>query len=181
MKKTSEKLIKACIKGNRKAQRSLYDEYKDGMYALCLRYAKSREDAEDILQDGFIKVFRDLHQYKPIASLGAWIRKVMVNTALEHIRSSKRKITTDEYSGAVLNHPVEQGPAGDLEAKQLTLIIQTLSDDYRLVFNMFAIEGYSHAEIAEKLEISESNSKVRLNRARNMIQELLEKQFEIRY
>ncbi len=181
MKKTSNKLIKACIKGNRKAQRSLYDEYKDGMYALCLRYGKSREDAEDILQDGFIKVFRDLHQYKPIAPLGAWIRKVMVNTALEHIRSSKRKVITHEYSDSALDQPVEQGPAGELEAKQLTLIIQSLNDDYRLVFNMFAIEGYSHVEIAEKLEISESNSKVRLNRARKMIQEMLEKHFETKY
>ncbi len=179
MKESSEKRLKACIKGNRKAQQALYEEYKNAMFAVCLRYGKSREDAEDMLQDGFIKVFRDLHQYKPIAPLGAWIRKVMVNTALEHVRSAKRKIVTHAYDGLVLNQSGEQ--ESELDARHLTLIIQSLGDEYRLVFNMFAIEGYSHAEIAEKLEISESNSKVRLTRARKMIQEMLEKLFETKY
>ncbi len=178
MKKDNDKLIKGCLKGNRQAQKALYNAYKAQMYGLCLRYGKSQNNAEDILQEGFIKVYRDLHQYKPLAPLGAWIRKVMVNTALEHIRREKRNISAEDSADYREIPAAQENPSGELEAKQLIEIIQELQEEYRLVFNLYAIEGYAHNEIADMLNISESNSKVRLNRARKMIQEMLEKHFE---
>jgi RNA polymerase sigma-70 factor (ECF subfamily) len=147
------------------------------MFGLCLRYAKSREDAEDILQNGFIKVYRDLHQYTPKAPLGAWIRKVMVNTALEHLRKNKKHSFNDELP-IDLQIEYSEELFGKLHAKELLQFIHSLPEEYSTVFNLYAIEGYSHKEIAEALNLSVSNSKVRLNRARTMLQAMLEKHYQ---
>jgi RNA polymerase sigma-70 factor (ECF subfamily) len=149
------------------------------MFALCLRYASCREEAEDLLQEGFLKVYRDLHQYQPTAPLGAWIRKVMVNTALENIRKKNRRPQSHGKEVMSWDSITEETPSTDMNAKDITLVIQALPDDYRLVFNLVALEGYSHREVAEKLNISESNSKVRLNRARAMLQKKIALVFEI--
>ena len=174
-----QQLIKACLKGNKKARQAIYDTHKGVMFALCLRYASSREEAEDILQDGFLKVYRDLHQYKPEAPLGAWIRKVMVNSALENIRKKSRRPQSRGQEVMEWDSVTSTDPSVQMNAKDLTAVIQSLPEDFRLVFNLVALEGYSHREVAEKLEISESNSKVRLTRARAMLKEKIALIFEI--
>jgi RNA polymerase sigma-70 factor (ECF subfamily) len=170
-----ENLIKACLKGKAKAQRALYDKYCDGMFVLCLRYASVKDDAEDILQEGFIKVFKDLKDYKPIAPLGAWMRRVMINTALQHIRKNKNQLENDSDNILHLHNRQEPVALDKLKADDLLYEIRSLPEAYRSVFNLYAIEGYSHREIAEMLSISVANSKVRLNRARGILRSRLEK------
>ncbi len=150
------------------------------MYAVCLRYARSTADAEDMLQDAFVKVFRDLHQYKPFGPLGGWIRTVVVHTALEHLRKHKLK-NLSETDNILPIDIVEQPIAIEqMSANELLEKIYDLPEEYRVVFNLYAIEGYAHREIAEMLNISIANSKVRLNRARNSLKSVVEKSFEIK-
>ena len=174
-----KRIIKACLKGKKNAQKAIYDAHKGVMFALCLRYASSREEAEDILQDGFLKVYRDLHQYKPSAPLGAWIRRVMVNTALENIRKKNRRPQTHGNEVNSWDKVTTDDPSTEMNAKDLTAIIQGLPEDFRLVFNLVAMEGHSHKDVAKMLNISESNSKVRLTRARSLLQEKITLIFEI--
>jgi RNA polymerase sigma-70 factor (ECF subfamily) len=167
--KEESHILKGCLKGRREEQRALYECHKARMFALCLRYARCNADAEDMLQEGFLKVFRDLHQYKPEAPLGAWIRKVMINTALEHIRSNKKPHENDHDNIRLLQLESQEGVHDALNTKELRRRIAELPDDFRTVFNLYAIEGYSHQEISEMLHISVANSKVRLNRARRIL------------
>lgn len=139
------------------------------MFAVCLRYAHNHADAEDILQEAFIKVFRDLGQYKPYGPLGGWIRTIVVHTALEHLRKNKRKDSATVDNILPIDSPVEATALEEMSAKELLQKIYELPEDYRVAFNLYAIEGYAHREIAEMLNISEANSKVRLNRARNLL------------
>lgn len=139
------------------------------MFAVCLRYAHNHADAEDILQEAFIKVFRDLSQYKPYGPLGGWIRTIVVHTALEHLRKNKRKDNATVDNVLPIDSQVEATVLEEMSAKELLQKIYELPEDYRVVFNLYAIEGYAHREIAEMLSISEANSKVRLNRARNLL------------
>ncbi len=145
------------------------------MYGLCLRYAKCREEANDMLQEGFIRVFKNLDKYEPRQALVFWIRRVMINACLEHIRRNKKH---DVASNELLEEVLDSSMASiDVQnAKELIELIQQLPDDYRMVFNLYSIEGYSHKEIAEMLNISLSNSKVRLMRARAILQKQLEQQ-----
>lgn len=179
---TEKELIKACLNGNEVARKVLYDQYKSTMMGLCLRYSKTRAEAQDVLQEGFIKVFRDLHQYKPIKPLGAWIRRVMVNAALENIRKNRKISERNSYltpsqleffqqSNISLNYSNTIDDAYNVD--YIVAIIQQLPIDYQVVFNLFAVEGYSHKEIAAKLEISVGASKVRLTRARAVLQNKL--------
>lgn len=177
-------LVEACLDKNAEAQQVLYARYKALMMGVCMRYAKSREEAQDILQEGFVKVFRDLHQYKAIKPLGAWIRKVMVNTALEHIRKHKKeREKRQDYSiEGIINLHASDETNQLHDADYLVLLIQQLPTDYQVVFNLFAVEGYSHKEIASILGITEGNSKVRLLRARERLQKklrLIEKQMKV--
>jgi len=174
-----KRIIKACLNGKKNAQKALYDAHKGVMFALCLRYASSREEAEDILQEGFLKVYRDLHQYKPEAPVGAWIRKVMINTALEHIRTKSRRPQAHGTEVKTWDATTNETPSSEMNAKDLTQIIQSLPEEFKLVFNLVAIEGFSHREASSMLNISESNSKVRLNRARAMLQKKIDLVFEI--
>ncbi len=145
------------------------------MYGLCLRYAKCRDEASDMLQEGFIKVFKNLGKYEPKQALIFWIRRVMINACLEYIRRNKKH----EASQSDLVEEVIEGPAGTIniqDAKELIELIQQLPDDYRVVFNLYSIEGYSHKEISEMIAITVSNSKVRLMRARAILQKQLKQQ-----
>jgi len=144
------------------------------MFGLCLQYASSREDAEDILQEGFIKVFEKLSQVKNPAAFPGWIRRIMINTALEKYRSEivlqKVQVEIKERSEVVPDDAFDQ-----LTAEELTGLIQKLSPKYRMVFNLYAIEGYNHKEISEQLGISEGTSKSNLSRARTILQEKVKK------
>jgi len=160
-----KQLLAHCLAQQPDAQRQLYERYKVPMYRLCLRYAASATEAEDILQDGFIKVFSDLHQFRGDGPLGAWIRQVVLRTALQYLRQRIKNINivSDVY--------LPDTP----DAKQLIHLIQQLPDGYRTVFNLFVIEEYSHKEIANTLGISESTSKSQLYKAKAMLRRNLEK------
>lgn len=172
-------LIDKCLKGDQLSQRALFEKYAPRMYTVCLRYAKDSEEAQDILQDTFIKIFKKLDAYNGMGSFEGWIRRITVNTALDYIRKNvkfqdNRQIENESYR-------IEQNTfLGDaLEEADLMQLISEMPDGYRIVFNMFAIEGYSHKEIAEQLNISENTSKSQYSRARGyLIQKLNEIGFE---
>ena len=145
------------------------------MFRVCLRYGKDRAEAEDMLQDGFIKVFTDLHQYKSSGALGGWIRKVIVNVALMHIRKKRVLFSVTEISDLSNELRTDENIFAEINAKALTKIIQQLPDGYRTVFNLYAIEGFSHKEIGEKLKISVGTSKSQLSKAKAMLRMMIEK------
>ncbi len=174
MADTLDILIGKCKKGRAESQKELYGRFAPAMYGLCLQYANNEEDAQDILQDGFIKVFTKLDQVKNPAAFPGWIRRIMINTALEKYRSQVILERVDEMKPDG-NQVVEGGIFSDLTCEELVELIRDLSPKYRMVFNLYAIEGYSHQEIAELLGISEGTSKSNLSRARGILQEKIRK------
>jgi len=167
---TDEELIKGCIQEDESSQRELFHRYAGKMLGVCQRYARNSADAEDIVQDGFIKVFEKIGQFKFQGSFEGWIRKIMVNTALKKytiIRYDK------EISGYETNERNEQTAEATahshLSEKELLGLINNLPDGYRLIFNLYVIEGYQHEEIAEMLKIQPGTSRSQLVKARNML------------
>ena len=164
-----EKLVRDCLKGKLQAQRQLYDAYSEIMLGICYRYTRSVRDAEDVLQEGFVKVFHHLSQYKHEGQLGAWIRRIMVNTALNFLKRNRKyqqeMFFTEEYL-----HPVtSEDPAVRLQAKELADLIRQLPHGYQVIFNLHAVEGYTHVEIGEMLGISDGTSRSQYARARNLL------------
>lgn len=147
--------------------------------AICYRYAYDEATAEDMLQEGFVKVFQSLHRYQDHGSLEGWIRRIMVNTAIDILRRRKRQRGEMELNETIIDSEVEDA-LDHLEASFLMELIQQLPTGYRLVFNLYAIEGYSHAEIAEKLQISEGTSRSQYTRARGMLQRLIKATYQER-
>lgn len=162
-------LIKQILKGERTAQEKLYKLFSGKMFAVCLRYFPDRMEAEDVLQEGFIKVFTHLEQYSGSGSLEGWIRRVIVNTALEKLRKKSFLFSLNDHADAI-SESSSNSAFSTMEANELLKLVQELPQGYRIVFNLYAIEGYSHAEIAEKLGISEGTSKSQLARARGTLQ-----------
>jgi RNA polymerase sigma-70 factor (ECF subfamily) len=166
---TESDLINGCIAGERRMQEMLYQRFSGKMYAVCLRYANNSDDAQDLLQEGFIKVYRNLDKFRKEGSFEGWIRRVFVNTAIEHYRrkvnlnsiGEKEERMIEDGSFTVLDHLAE---------KDIILLVQELSPGYRSVFNMYVIEGYSHKEIGDILNISEGTSKSQLARAKSILQ-----------
>ncbi len=166
-------LIKQCIAGNRSAQKELYESYKVTLFVLCQRYFSDIEDANDVMQEGFVKVFRDLHQYdQNKGQLVSWIKKVFINTCLEKIR--KKKVLFNQISENHYEMASDSDIISDLQLKDITKIIQSLPVGYRTVFNLYVIEGFNHQEISQKLGITESTSKTQLMKAKNMLKGKLE-------
>lgn len=163
-------IIKACIEGNRSGQEELYRLVAPKMYGVCLQYAGNADDAKDIMQDGFIKVFSKIDQYTGKGSFEGWIRRILVNTALEKIRSRVNLQSIDEYDNANVEM-FDQYVLESMTAEEISQLIQNLSPKYRLVFNLYALEGFSHKDISEKLGISEGTSKSNLSRARSILQQ----------
>lgn len=162
-------LVKNCIKGKPQAQKQLYDLFAEGMLGVCYRYTKSLTDAEDVLQEGFVKVFQNLHQFKFEGELGGWIRRIMVNTALNYLKKES-KYQYDEIENQVtLEVSSEHWADYSLSAKEIAQLIRKLPIGYRTVFNLHAIEGYSHVEIAQMLSINEGTSRSQYSRARNLL------------
>lgn len=170
-----DRLVKECLKGKRKAHSELYSLYKDKMYGVCLRYASSEAEASDMLQEGFIKVFEGLHQFKQNSPLFYWIKRVVINAALGQIRKNKNRTEREEPLDDNVSE-VRIEPEDTEGTDELLWMIQKLPTEYRTVFNLYTIEGYAHKEIAEMLHISEANSKVRLMRGRQILQQQLKKQ-----
>ncbi|MCS6929288.1 MAG: RNA polymerase sigma factor [Saprospiraceae bacterium] len=168
--------IEACLQGDRRVQRALYERYKGKMFAVCLRYASSYAEAEDICQEGFIRVFRDLSQYDGRGPLEAWMRKVFVNTALQHLEKQRRRIQTEGLDGVDVAEETEMPLLEETPpADRLIALLQQLPPGFRTVFNLYVLEGYTHAEIAEILGISVGTSKSQLLRAKAHLRRLLEK------
>jgi RNA polymerase sigma factor (sigma-70 family) len=169
-----EILLDGCRKGKPGSQEALYKRFASAMYGICLQYASGEEDAQDMMQDGFIKVFKKLDQVKNPAAFPGWIRRVMINTALEKYRSRILLQRIDDVIEEA-DQPGDDGIFDNLTCQELVELIQTLSPQYRLVFNLYAIEGYSHQEIGEALGISVGTSKSNLSRARSILQEKIKK------
>jgi RNA polymerase sigma-70 factor, ECF subfamily len=176
MTKQLPDILQACKKGDRLAQKQFYEHFKDKMFALCLRYTNSREDAEDVLQEGFVKVFRDLHQYKGAGSLEGWVRKVILNVALLALRRKMNDpgtVDLDQVAWKIEGEApaFEEGPP----AKGLIKLMQKMPPGFRTVLNLYVLEGYTHPQIAVALGISEGTSKSQLSRAKAFMKNLLQK------
>jgi len=165
-----KEMIDACVKGDRLAQRNLYDLFSKRMYVVCLRYTKSQQEAEDVLQDSFIKIFNNLKNYRGESRLDYWIKRIIINTALNSQRKKLYMYPMVDIED--VHHVFDQSKTiSNLQLEELLNIIRTLPTGCRTVFNLFAIEGYSHKEIAEMLEVSEGTSKSQFSRARKLLQE----------
>jgi RNA polymerase sigma factor (sigma-70 family) len=170
-------LISGCIEGNRRMQEELYRRFSPRMYAVCLRYATSSEEAEDILQEGFIKIFKKLGSYRGDGSFEGWIRRIFVNTAIEHFRRRRYlQPVTDKEENTVEGKYLSV--LDSLAEKDILELIRQLSPGYRTVFNMYVVEGYTHKEIGDMLGISEGTSKSQLSRAKVILQDMVKKYIE---
>ncbi|WP_420575947.1 RNA polymerase sigma factor [Ekhidna sp.] len=166
---TEEELLEGCRKGRASAQRDLYDRLAPKMLGVCLRYIKDREEAEHVMIGGIVKVFDKLDQFKSEGSFEGWVRRIIVNDCLMYIRKNRNmSLETDIESAS--SHPDLSVMEDSLSQEDLLKLIGELPVGYRTVFNLYAIEGYSHAEIAEQLEINENTSKSQLSRARKWLQ-----------
>ena len=169
---TIDSLLEGCKHGERKAQEYLYKALSSRMMAVCMRYAKDNYEAEDMLQIGFVKVFSKVSEFRSEGSFEGWIRRIMVNTAIETYRKNMRTMKVVDIE-EVYDQPQNTFDMSQLETKDLMKLVQQLSSGYRMVFNMYVIEGYSHREIGETLGISEGASKSQLSRARTILKEKL--------
>ena len=169
-------LIKACIRKERWAQKKLYEEHYSKMMGVCLRYSNNQDDALDILHEGFIKVFRNINKYQPGTSISAWIRRIMINTSIDYYRKSIRRRTEDIEQAYDLS-AAEADAISQCSEKEILKVVQNLSPAYRAVFNLYVIEGYSHKEIADILDITESTSRSNLVKARMKLKAILKSRF----
>lgn len=162
-------LLTNCLKGKKEAQQQLYHQYAAVMLGLCYRYTKSYEDAEDVLQDGFIRVFTNLHQFKQEGDLGAWIRRIMVNTALSYLNKHSRYRKEMNVDNIAV-HPVsDDDPAIKMDTKELVEMIRQLPVGYQTIFNLVAVEGYDHSEVAELLNMNINTVRSQYSRARALL------------
>ena len=167
-----DEILNGCRKGDSRSQEALYKKYSRLMFAVCIRYTDNRQSAEDLLQEGFIKVFHAIHDFREDGSLEGWIRKIMVRTALEHFR---KKVNFFPLS------PIEKAAGSQMDEQILSNMASTeimdamngLSPGYKTVLNLYCVEGYSHKEIADLLGITEGTSKSQLSRAREIMKDLL--------
>lgn len=172
--KTEREIIELCQKQNSIGQRDLYDKYSGVVFGICKRYAKDEMTANDMLQDSFIKVFKNIENYEFKGSFEGWVKRVTVNVCLDTLRKLKKNsIFIDDYTDSSFVSVVEESALERMSAEEIINQIRKLPDGYRVVFNLFAVEGYNHKEIAEMLEISESTSKTQYRKARLRLQEIL--------
>lgn len=173
---TESQLIKGCRDGDAACQRMLYDTFQAKMLGVCMRYYPDKMEAQDVLQDGFIKVFKNIESFEEKGSLEGWIRRIMVNTALEQIRKEARKGQKVDFENEALMIAEPTLASDELEATDILSFIQALPTGYRTIFNLFAIEGYNHNEIAQQLNISVNTSYSQYHRARALLQKILKNQ-----
>lgn len=170
---TEDAILQGCLKNQAAAQRELYNRYSPKMLAVCYRFAHNREDAEDMLQEGFIKVFSQMHTFLNKGAFEGWIRRIIVHTCINNLKKNKR---FNESLDIVHAHGVqirEESVPSIVQAKQIVECIRMLPIGYRTVLNLYAIEGYSHREIADMLDIEESTSRSQYTRAKQMLEEIL--------
>ncbi|MCB0543635.1 MAG: sigma-70 family RNA polymerase sigma factor [Saprospiraceae bacterium] len=175
---SDQELVSGVLRGSPKHQTALYRQFSVPMFRVLLRFARDKAEAEDMLQDGFIRVYRDMGQYRGDGALGGWIRRIMVNTALSHLRRQRDFIRdTADFSPFENRFRTEEDFASNMDAQTLLKYLQKLPPGYRAVFNLYAVEGFSHEEIAEQLGISIGTSKSQLFKAREYLKKMLDKSF----
>lgn len=169
-----QKIVEGCRTGDKKAQYRLYDPYSPKLFAICLRYTEHRDDAHDVLQEAFIRIFDKIAQVREPMQLEGWLRRVTVSTAINHYHRAKKHRQTHDLE-TVMFKVADETPdvLSSLNSRELLMLVSTLPQGYRIVFNMFVIEGYSHKEIAEMLDISEGTSKSQLNHAKTWLKNSL--------
>jgi len=170
---TEEAIFQGCLHKKPAAQQELYSRYSPKMLAVCYRFARNREDAEDMMQEGFIRVFTQIHQFQGKGSFEGWIRRIIVHTCINHLKKYKK---FNDSVDITLAHNLlvrEETVSAVIQAKQITECIRSLPMGYRTVLNLFAIEGYSHREIAQLLDIEESTSRSQYTRAKAMLEQIL--------
>ncbi len=170
---TDQELVQACLKGNSDAQRLLYDKFAPHMMSVCLRYAGNPADAQDMMQEGFIKVFDKLGKFSGTGSLAGWVRMVVINSALIQLRQNKKHLYHDDVEEAHDLSNSDVDVISQLSAKEIVKLIQDMPNGYRTVFNLFAVEGYSHKEIADMMDISENTSKTQFFKAKAWLRKQL--------
>ncbi len=177
----TQKLVKECIREIPAAQRQLYEYFAESMLGICYRYTKSMDDAEDVLQDGFVKVFRNLHQYKYEGELGGWIRRIMVTTALNFLKKNARYNHEFAFDNENLHPVINDNPEIKLTGKEIADLVRQLPVGYQTIFNLHAVEGYSHVEIGKMLGINEGTSRSQYARARALLITWIKKNEEINF
>ncbi len=175
MQEKYSQLIKDCIRQHTASQRKLYDLFAPSMLGVCFRYTKNIDDAENILQDGFVKVYLNLHQFKSEGDLGAWIRRIMVNTALSYLKTNSRYQHDLLFEDMPLHAVNTDDPAVLLNTKELSELIRQLPPGFQTIFNLYAVEGYTHVEIGSMLGIRDSTSRSQYARARALLIQWIEK------
>lgn len=170
---TEEMMLQGCLDNLPSAQEALYNRFSPRMLGVCYRYARSREDAEDMLQEGFIKVYSQIHQYRGIGALEGWIRRIVVHTCINVLKKNKKFSDSVDLIHASSIQINDNNIPSMLQAKQVVECIRILPLGYRTVLNLYAIEGFSHKEIASILEIEESTSRSQYTRARALLEEIL--------
>ena len=170
---TEELMLAGCLRNNAAAQEALYNRFSPRMLGVCYRFAKNREDAEDMLQEGFIKVFMQMHQYRNEGALEGWIRRIIVHTCINNLKKNKKFSDSLDIIHAHSVHVNEEMIPSIMQAKQVVECIRMLPLGYRTVLNLYAIEGFPHKEIAGMLDIEESTSRSQYTRAKAMLEEIL--------
>ena len=170
---TEDAILQGCLKNVATAQRELYNRYSPKMLAVCYRFAHNREDAEDMLQEGFIRIFSQIHQFQHKGALEGWIRKIIVHTCINLLKKNKKFSENVDIQYAQHLYVREEAVPAVIQAKQVIECIRMLPIGYRTVLNLFAIEGYNHKEIAEMLDIEESTSRSQYTRAKAMLEDIL--------
>ena len=169
---TDKELVEGCIREDRKYQKILWNLYSSKLMALCLRYCKNQEEAEDALMESFVRIYDKIPTFRYQSSLETWMRRITVNISINKLRSQKdiwKELSESEYELGYTDNAMYQ-----LEAKQIMQLIERLPVEYRTVFNLFVVEGYTHKEIAEMMGIDEGTSRSQLAKARKSLQEMLE-------
>jgi len=173
LKLSEEEILEGCMKQKPAAQEALYKKYGARMMAVCMRYAHTTFEAEDIFQDGFVRIFKSIINFSRTGSLEGWMKQIMVNTAINHYHSNKKHYNNDEFDKHFDIHHHDADAISDISAEEITAMISQLADGYRIVFNLFVVEGYSHLEIADMLEISEGTSKSQLSKAKQLLRKMI--------
>jgi RNA polymerase sigma factor (sigma-70 family) len=170
---TEEAILYGCLHNDSTAQRELYGKYSPKMLSVCYRFAHNREDAEDMLQEGFIKVFGQIHTFQNKGAFEGWIRRIIVHTCINNLKKNKKFNESVDIIHATTIQVREESVPSIVQAKQVVECIRLLPIGYRTVLNLYAIEGYSHKEIAEVLDIEESTSRSQYTRAKQMLEDIL--------
>lgn len=170
---TEEAILQGCLQNKAAAQKELYEKYSAKMLAVCYRYGHNREDAQDMLQEGFIKVFSQIHTFENRGALEGWIRRIIVHTCINILKKNKKFNESVDLIHATSLHMREDAIPSIIQAKQVIECIRLLPIGYRTVLNLYAIEGFSHREIGTMLDIEESTSRSQYTRAKAMLEEML--------